>query len=199
MEAWRFPRLCPLELGGDEGARRDASFQPRVLRRGHLVPSVDEPSPAMAMAAIRSTSPAPRVPLPLPFMCRIDLVRVECTSEGLLVKAAMSVGVSSAPRVWLGGLSAEDTPGAAGGARAGAGACPPLLGACASRALKSLGAGDADSPRCSVARDAAASTSLAVRCMGGKPRASPGSSVCISSNRLPWTPLLDRNSDMTAM
>ena len=159
-----------------------------------------EPSPAMAIAAIRSRSPAPRVPLPLPFMCRIDLVRVECTSEGLLVKAAMSVGVSSAPRVWLGGLSAEDTNGAAvGDSAVGRGLLSTAIGVCRSRSLKSLGAGDAESPRCSVARDAAASTSLAVRCMGGKPPASPGSSVCISSNRLPWTPLLDRNSDMTAM
>ena len=57
-----------------------------------------EPSPAMAIAAIRSRSPAPRVPLPLPFMCWIDLVSVECTSEGLLVNAAMSVGVSRVPR-----------------------------------------------------------------------------------------------------
>ena len=74
------------------------------------------------------------------------------------------------------------------------------MGVCRSRSLISLGAGDIESPRWSVARDAAASTSLAVRCMGGGNSSSPGSSaVSMSSSRLPWTPLLDRNSDMTAM
>ena len=107
--------------------------KPVCSDEGTSSPSAAEPSPAMAMAAIRSRSPAPRVPLPLPFMCRIDLVRVECTSEGLLVKAAMSVGVSSAPRVWLAAYQPRTQTALQSETARWPGACSPPRLECADR------------------------------------------------------------------